>query len=87
MLRSKDILCARSFQAGVGCVDAERGSSLWTKSVGGTEAIGGDAELLFGADASDRITAWQTPSGEVAWSSESLMFRRLGAPAAAIPGD
>jgi outer membrane protein assembly factor BamB len=49
--------------------------------VGGTNAIGGDADLLFGADASDRLSAWRTPSGDVAWTSESLMFRGVGAPA------
>ncbi len=80
-LRTGDMYCARSFQAAVGCVDAERGRVFWTKTVGGTDAIGGDATQLFGADASDRITAWKTPSGDVDWTSETLMFRRLGAPA------
>ncbi len=80
-LRSGDLLCARSFQAAVGCVDAERGRVLWTKQIGGTGAIGGDAELVFGADASDRMSAWKTPSGDVAWTSESLMHRGLSAPA------
>jgi len=81
-LRAGDLLCARSFQAAVGCVNGERGAVVWTKSIGGTDAVGGDAELMFGADASDRLTAWRTPNGEVAWTSESLMFRSLGAPAA-----
>ena len=80
-LRTGDLLCARSFQAAVGCVDADKGRVMWTKTIGGTDAIGGDAELLFGADASDRITAWKTASGDVAWTSEALMFRGLGAPA------
>jgi outer membrane protein assembly factor BamB len=80
-LRSGDLVCARSFQAAVGCIDAERGTIAWTKAIGGTDAIGGDSELLFGADASDRLSAWRTPSGDVAWTSEALMFRRLGAPA------
>ena len=60
VVRSGDLICARSFQAAVGCVDAQRGNVAWTKTVGGTDAIGGDAELLFGADASDRINAWRT---------------------------
>jgi len=81
-VRTGDLLCARSFQAAVGCVDAERGRVFWSKPIGGTDAVGGDAELVFGADASDRITAWKTPSGDVAWSAESLMYRGLGAPAA-----
>ena len=82
VLRAGSLLCARSFQAGVGCVDGDRGTVAWTKTIGGTDAIGGDAELLFGADASDRITAWKTPSGEIAWTTEALMFRGLGAPVA-----
>ena len=79
-LRTGDLLCARSFQAAVGCVDAERGRIMWTKTIGGTDAIGGDSELLFGADASDRMTAWKTDSGLVAWTSEALLYRGLSAP-------
>ena len=81
LVRSGDLLCARSFQAAVGCIDAQLGNVAWTKTVGGTDAIGGDGELLFGADASDRMTAWRTPTGEIAWTSDALMFRGLGAPA------
>ena len=58
-LRIGDMLCARSFQAAVGCVDADRGRILWTKHDRRHRAVAGDAELVFGADASDRITAWQ----------------------------
>jgi outer membrane assembly lipoprotein YfgL len=82
VLRSGDLVCARSFQAAVGCVDAEHGKIAWAKTVGGNDAIGGDAELIFGADASDRATAWKTATGDVVWTSEALMFHGLGAPAA-----
>jgi outer membrane assembly lipoprotein YfgL len=81
VVRIGDVVCARSFQAAVGCVDAQLGTIAWTKQVGGTDAIGGDAELLFGADGSDRMSAWRMPTGDIAWTSESLMFRELGAPA------
>jgi outer membrane protein assembly factor BamB len=80
-LRTGDLLCARSFQAAVGCVDADRGRIVWTKAVGGNDAIGGDSELIFGADASDRLSAWKTATGDVAWTSEALLYRGLGAPA------
>lgn len=80
-LRSGSIWCARAFQATVGCVDAERATLTWSKASGGTDALGGDRELVFGADASDRMTAWRTESGVVAWSSEALMYRGLSAPA------
>ena len=80
-LRAGDVICARSFQAAVGCVNAERGSLVWTKNVGGTDAIGGDAEYVFGADASDRLTAWRLADGNVAWTSEALLNHGLSAPA------
>ena len=80
VVRFGDLVCARSFQAAVGCIDAQLGNVAWTKAVGGTDAIAGDAEMMFGADASDRMTAWKTSTGDIVWTNESLMFRRLGAP-------
>jgi outer membrane protein assembly factor BamB len=60
-VRIGNILCARAFQAAVGCVDADRGTLVWTKTIGGTDAVGGDREYLFGADASDRMTTPKAP--------------------------
>jgi outer membrane protein assembly factor BamB len=79
-VRAGDVVCARSFQAAVGCVDAERGVSTWSKVVGGTDAIAGDAEFVFAGDASDRITAWKTAGGDVAWTTDKLLYRTLSAP-------
>jgi outer membrane protein assembly factor BamB len=84
-VRLGETICARSFQAAVGCVNAERGTLVWTKNVGGTEGIAADAQMLVGADASDRISAWRSSSGETAWSSERLMHRGLSAPLAVGP--
>lgn len=77
--------CARAFQAAVACVDAERGTLLWTRKVGGTRSLAGDAERLIGADASDRITAWNAANGEVLWTSEKFMNRGLSGLLAAGP--
>lgn len=73
-------LCARAFQSAIGCVDAERGFLRWTKTSGGTDAVAADDEVVVAADASDRITAWRTGSGEVLWSSEKLLHHGLSAP-------
>ncbi len=78
-------LCARSFQAAVGCVDAETGRLLWARNTGGINAVGGDEELIFGADATDRIVAWKTENGETVWTSERMLFRGLSAPASIGP--
>jgi outer membrane protein assembly factor BamB len=82
VVRSGTTVCARAFQSAVGCADADRGTLLWTKNVGGTQAVGGDAELIAGADGSDRITAWKAGTGEVLWTSERFLYRGLSAPAA-----
>lgn len=77
---SGSTVCARAFQSAVGCVNAERGTLVWSRNVGGVEGVGGDGELVAGADGSDRITAWRAASGEVAWTSDKLLYRELSAP-------
>ena len=79
-LRLGDLICARAFQTAVGCVAANNATLRWSRLAGGQRAVGGDAELMFGADASDRITAWRTASGDTAWSNETLLYRGLSAP-------
>lgn len=76
--RIGDLVCARAFQSAVGCVDAARGALLWSRPSTGAQALGGDAELLVGADASSRLAAWRTPTGEPAWTSDRLLYRELG---------
>lgn len=80
LLRTGDTVCARAFQSAVGCVDASRGVLLWSRPSSGATPVGGDAELVLGADASGRLSAWRTAGGEVAWTNERLLYRELGAP-------
>lgn len=80
LARQGDVVCVRSFQAAVGCVNAERGTLVWTKPTGGTDGVGIDEQFVYAADASDRITVWKAANGEVAWQSEKLLYRGLGAP-------
>ncbi|MEP7281348.1 MAG: outer membrane protein assembly factor BamB [Rubrivivax sp.] len=91
LVRAGDVVCARAFQASVGCVDAARGVLLWSRANAGARAVGGDAELIVGADANSRLTAWRTATGEVAWGGDRLLYRdlagvRLAGPVA-IVGD
>lgn len=89
--RIGDTVCARAFQSAVGCIDAGRSVLTWSRPNGGATPLGGDAELLVGADAIGRVTAWRTPTGEVAWTQEGLLHRELGgvllAGAVAVAGD
>lgn len=75
VIRAGDVVCARAFQASVGCADAQRGTLLWSKVAGGSQAAGGDAELVAAADGVGRITAWRTTSGDLAWTAEQLTHR------------
>jgi outer membrane assembly lipoprotein YfgL len=90
-LRLGDVFCARAFQSAVACARADNGTLRWSRNAGGIQPVGGDAELVVGADASDRITAWKTASGDIAWSQEKLLYRGLSGPlvtdAAVLIGD
>jgi outer membrane assembly lipoprotein YfgL len=83
--RVGDRVCARAFQSAVGCADAAKGTVLWSRTVGGIQAVGADAEQVFGADASDRITAWRADSGDVAWTNEKMLYRGLSGALAVGP--
>lgn len=80
VLRVGDTLCARAFQSAVACAQGDNGSLRWSRNVGGQQAVGGDAELVAGADASDRISAWKLGSGDIAWTQEKFLYRGLSAP-------
>lgn len=75
--RVGDMVCARAFQAAVGCANAERGAVLWSKNIGGIQPVGADGDLVFGGDASDRLTAWRARNGDVAWTNERFLHRSL----------
>lgn len=79
-LRVGDTFCLRAFQTAVGCIDAERRVLRWSRIVGGIQPVGGDADYVFGADSSDRITAWRFASGDLAWNHDRLLYRGLSAP-------
>ena len=82
LYRQGTTLCARAFQSAVGCVNAERGSTLWSRNNAGLQGLSGDAELVFGADASDRVTAWKVTNGDIVWTAEQFTNRKLSAPLA-----
>lgn len=78
--RVGDNVCVRAFQASIGCVDAARGSLLWTRPANGVQGIHGDDQLLFGTEADGTVIALKRTDGERAWSSERLRYRGLSAP-------
>lgn len=80
--REGNVVCARAFQAAVGCVDAVRGAVLWSQRANGSEGVHGDASQVFGTEADGKVVAWRRDNGQKAWTSEALAHRGLGAPLA-----
>ncbi|MBA3594409.1 MAG: outer membrane protein assembly factor BamB [Pseudomonadota bacterium] len=78
--RTGNTVCARAFQASVGCVDAERGSLLWSKPANGAQGLAGDDSLVFGTEADGKVMAWRRADGESAWNTDRLRYRNLTSP-------
>ena len=89
--RDGSVFCARAFQNAVGCVDAERGTSVVSVPMAGIQPVGADAEMLYAADAADRVVARRRSGGETVWSTERLQHRDLSGllavPAGVVAGD
>jgi outer membrane assembly lipoprotein YfgL len=78
--RVENSVCVRAFQAQVGCVDALRGSVLWTRSSVGSQGVDGDAKTLIGTESNGMVQAWSRSSGDRLWDSDRLKYRELTGP-------
>ena len=80
--RDGSLVCARAFQATVGCVDVNRGQTVWSQTAKGATGIGGDAEFVFGAESNGTVQAWNRQGGSKLWTVDRLQHRKLTAPLA-----
>ena len=80
--RDGEVVCARAFQAAVGCVDTVRGNLLWSKPAIGSVGVHGDEKFVFGVESDGKVIAWRRGDGDRAWVSERLLYRSLTAPLA-----
>lgn len=78
--RDGDVVCARAFQASVGCVNTARGSLVWTKPANGARGVHGDDKRVFGTESDGVVQAWRRTDGERAWTTDVLRYRSLSAP-------
>jgi outer membrane assembly lipoprotein YfgL len=78
--RQGNVVCARAFQAAVGCVDAYNGNVAWTRPASGATGVDGDEERVFGAESDGRLLAWRADTGDRAWATDRLQWRYLTAP-------
>lgn len=73
-------ICARAFQATVGCVDVSTANVRWTQTAKGSEGVAGDEQAVFGAEGNGTVQAWSRADGQRLWSIDKLQYRRLTAP-------
>lgn len=78
--RVGDSVCARAFQAAVGCVNAVRGTTVWTQPASGAEGVHGDGDAVFGTEGNGTVTAWRRSDGSRLWTTDRLKYRKLTAP-------
>jgi outer membrane protein assembly factor BamB len=78
--RDGDVVCARAFQASVGCVNAARGNLVWSKPANGAQGLHGDDKRVFGTESDGVVQAWRRTDGERAWTTDVLRYRNLSAP-------
>lgn len=79
--RVNTVICARAYQTSVTCVDASKGSNVWTRASQGHVGVTGNESEVFGSESDGKFVKWNRSTGQVAWQTESLRFRGLTAPA------
>lgn len=79
--REGSTVCARAFQANVGCVDAARGNLLWAQRANGYQGVAGDASSVYGVESDGTLRAWDLRTGTERWSQDKLRYRQTTAPA------
>lgn len=78
--RVGDVVCARAFQSQIGCVNAERGQSVWTRASNGERGVSGNDTLLIATLSNGVVQGWNRSNGERVWDTERLKYRALSAP-------
>lgn len=78
--RRENLVCARAFQAVVGCVDVVRGQLKWTQPSDGRWGLQGDERYVFGTENNGSVVAYARETGSKVWSTSLLAHRNLGAP-------
>lgn len=78
--RVGNVVCVRSFQVAVGCVDASRGVVEWAQKAAGSHGIQGNDVAVFGTESNGVVVAWRRTDGARLWSTDRLQHRKLTAP-------
>ncbi|MDD2923698.1 outer membrane protein assembly factor BamB [Rhodoferax sp.] len=80
--RDGHVICARAFQAAIGCVNTTRGSVVWKQAASGVVGLHGDDKQIYGVEGDGRMIAWGLADGGSVWTSDRLRYRQLSTPLA-----
>jgi len=75
-------VCAVAFQGRVACLDATRGTVLWTRDVSSLGGLAADARNVYVTDDKNAVVALDKTSGASLWRQDKLLNRRVTGPLA-----
>lgn len=75
-----DQVCVAGYQNQVACLRNDDGRVVWRKSWPAVVPVAADLSLVVALDASSRLVAFNSKTGEERWKSEALFLRRLTTP-------
>jgi outer membrane protein assembly factor BamB len=74
------VVCARAFQAQIGCVDTRNAGVLWSRRSVGDQGLSGNERMVVASDGNGLLVASNRMTGEKLWESDRLRYRQLTAP-------
>lgn len=76
------LMCAASYQGRIVCFDmSDQAQPAWAEDFSTARGIGLNNQMVYGADARDKVHAFALDSGQLIWEQDALRNRRLTAPA------
>ena len=74
------VVCARAYQAVVGCLELKGGVPRWTVPSDGATGVSQDGNIVVGSDADGTVQAWEVADGKPAWRNTQLRYRAVSTP-------
>ncbi|WP_300555398.1 outer membrane protein assembly factor BamB [Limnohabitans sp. Rim8] len=78
--RQGNLVCVRSFQTAVACLDGLTGRMAWSRPAQGHQGLDGNEQILVGSESDGKVLAWQRSTGNPLWTQDALRFRGLSMP-------
>jgi outer membrane protein assembly factor BamB len=74
-------VCAVAYQGRIGCFETKDGAQIWAREASSAGSIAADSDNVYYTEADSVIVALHKGTGASVWRQESLLYRRVSAPA------